>query len=603
MTLTTADDAPSSSLTEIYQSNSAIIQRLDELEHQLASRVAAHRRRASNILDTTPTSRQTHMRVFISHRLDDESNHPVEQKAAAAAPPPPVKPLGGKDFGALLSAAAAHHVLPQKKSHRKWTLVIEGGLLIQQLDHDSAKEVDRRWNTGLPLMGDVDTGGTNNKYELPGKNQYQSEVQEMNQIKPLVFTHLFDKLEVEMKAVKQPADGDAPSTEGTYVQPVKTFTWNRSTSNTPDSHAFFIVYDEEGRMPLIDPNEKSHSESKAVYDSDYISTQIKLYRRQGNEDMYVPNKQLCEALFPSFIGKKPVAQSSKKRKAQDVIEPVDVPKDVNIPNTLTMEEVLRAIFYYIRTRNLHDPTDLSIINLDDTLTQLFGINRMLMADLRKTLLERGLLVKVEPGTHPIILNYKMTVDGAEPLVEETNAVKEKESAASSSEAPNAETLTRTRSSNESGKETDETADKPVPKDPHLQTMLSCDIDIQIPNFFHPRTRDILRRVNHREHEYTGGRIKAKNALVATNISEEVAKQAVDDAIIGCNLNPDLKQAWMALANGAKEGGDAQRAALIELRTASLIEKLKERTTAARRYWDIVETCRSIANCESEASRK
>ena len=548
--------------------------------------------------------RRTHMRIFISHRLHDE---PSEKIVAAPAPPP--KPLGGKDFSALLHAAAAHHVLPQKKSTRKWTLVIEGGLLIPQLDHASAKEVDRRWNAGLPLLGHTgerDTGDSMRakKYEMSSRNQFTSELQEMNQtVKPLIFTHLFDKIEVEMKAVKLAAGVDgAISQSAAVAQQIKNFTWNRAQSSTLDSHAFFIVYNEEGRIPISDPNEINQGESlKAEYDSDFISAQIKLYRRRGKEEMYVPSDQLCDVFFPTFIGKKPVGQS-KKRKTQDMYNelPSDLPKDVIIPNTLTMDEVLRAIFYYIKTRNLHDPTDLSIINFDDTLTELFGTNRMLLANLRNVLLERRLLNKVEMGTHPIIFNYKMTIDGAEPMTEKKHNSKDTETSTTSASQINDEITTRTRSSNDAGKDKEDSAGKTVPKDPHLQTMLSCDVDIEVPNVYHLRTRDILRRINHREHEYTSCRNKAKNALVSSSISEETAKQAVDDTILGSNLTPDLKQVWMALANGSHEGGEAHRAALIEMRTASLMEKLEERTAIARGYWDIVETCRGLADVGSES---
>jgi hypothetical protein len=77
----------------------------------------------------------------------------------------------------------------------------------------------------------------------------------------------------------------------------------------------------------------------------------------------------------------------------------------------------------------------------------------------------------------------------------------------------------------------------------------------------------------------------------------MAKQAVDDAITGTNLRPDLKQVWMALANEANEGGEAHQSALIELRTASLMEKLEERAAAANRYWSIVETCKFITKTD------
>lgn len=528
------------------------------------------------------------MRIFVSHRLDDEDKHTEKAAAAAAAPPP--KPTGGKDFSALLHAAAAHHVLPQKKSTRKWTLVIEGGLLIQQLDHDSATDVDRRRDAGLPLLGRIhdeaegDDSLRAKKYEMSAKNQFQTEIQELKTAKPLMFTHLFDRMEVEMKAVKESSneDGDASTTQ------VKSFTWNRDKSLTPDSHAFFVVYNEEGRVPLTDPNDKDSTEApKAQYNSDFITTRIKLYRRQGTE-LYKPSDSLCQVLFN---GKKPAIPQSKKRKAQDVSNEQlsDIPKDVIIPNTLTMEEVLRAIFYYIRTRNLHDPADLSVINFDDALTELFGIHRMSLADLRRTLLEKGLLVRVGPGTHPIILNYKMTKEGAEPLKEEKP--EDSPNTTSIESTKGKEQTTRTRSSNDTG---NEKAD-PTNKQAHFQTMLSCDADIDIPNIYNLRTRDILRRINHREHEYTSCRNKAKNALVATKIGEEAAKQAIDETITGSNLSSDLKQVWMALANGSHEGGEAQRAALIELRTISLMEKLEEKTALARGYWDVVEACRLLVD--------
>ena len=39
-----------------------------------------------------------------------------------------------------------------KKGVRKWILVVEGGLLIKQLDHDSARDVDARLDTYSPSL-------------------------------------------------------------------------------------------------------------------------------------------------------------------------------------------------------------------------------------------------------------------------------------------------------------------------------------------------------------------------------------------------------------------------------------------------------------------
>ena len=180
---------------------------------------------------------------------------------------------------------------------------------------------------------------------------------------------------------------------------------------------------------------------------------------------------------------------------------------------------------------------------------------------------------------------------AEPLKEEKPEDSPNENTTSIESTKGKEQTTRTRSSNDTG---NEKAD-PAEKQAHFQTMLSCDADIDIPNIYNLRTRDILRRINHREHEYTSCRNKAKNALVATKIGEEAAKQAIDETITGSNLSSDLKQVWMALANGSHEGGEAQRAALIELRTISLMEKLEEKTALARGYWDVVEACRLLVD--------
>ncbi|KAL7522666.1 hypothetical protein ACHAWX_007361 [Stephanocyclus meneghinianus] len=611
-----ASSGPSSSLPDIYESHRGILQRLDDLESRLASRVAAHRRRATNFLEETPTHRRTHMRIFVSHRVDDQSSHATQRETKVTSTAVPNQaPKGGKDFSALLSAAAAHHVLPQKKSIRKWTLVVEGGLLIKHLDHESAKEVDRRWDSDLPILGQVDEKCADDslratKSEIPQREQWQGGRTDRENdvtIEPLLFTHLFDRIEVEMKAMKLSSNAVVANattdTESDPGQRVTTFTWDRAKSNTPDSRAFFIVYNEEGFIPMSDPSEKASIETpKADYKSDYISAEIKLFRRQGDEGNYIPSVRLCEVFFPTFLGKKQVAHGTK-RKASELSDESqlqgDVPNDVVIPNTLTMDEVLRAIFFYIRTRSLQDATDLSIINNDETLSDLFGCNRMLLSEVKRIMLEKNMLVKVEPDSHPIIFNYKMTIDGAEPLAEDIFDFQGKQVSIAPLAQLNDEATTRTRLSNDAEgsralkEKDDDSAGKKKTKILPLQTMLSCDVDIEVPNLFHLRTRDILRRIKYREFEYTSCRYKAKNALVATKIDEETAKIAVEDAITGKGYAPHFKQVWMALAKGSHEGGEAQRAALIELRTISLMEKLEERTSIARGYWDIVEACKGL----------
>ena len=619
-------------------------------------------------------------RIFVSHRVeggddaadddDDDDEGAVDGTAAPHSPvlvAAPGRP-GGKDFSALLHSSAAQRSSepaavveakkppPQqrqpKKGVRKWILVVEGGLLIKQLDHDSARDVDARLDAGLPILGcrgdgddDDDEGPTQNRAErIPLRDQWRggtTERENEREVERLHFTHLFDKVEVEMRFVMladRSAEAAAETSAitrsglGTVPDPpspaatadVETFTWERAKSSTPDCSAFFVVHSEESEfIPM------GGKVFKSIFKVDHVSTKIKLYRRQAEEGNYVPSPQLCDIFFPTFIGKKAAAElkskeksgsksKKKKRSGGEAItllsssassendasnssmiapgndegtfaghQPSSVSADSHIPNTLTMDEALHAIFFYIRTRNLQDVIDLSVVNNNEQLTNLFGCSRMLFSDVRGLLLEKQLLVKVETCTHPIILNYDMKLDGAEPLA------KKRRVKTSAQKVDESELTTRRRAANNDCDSAQPDAEQ-LEVVPH-QTMLSCDVDIDIPNLFHVRTRDILRRTKYREFEYTSSRIKALRSLVATKVDEETAKQALGDVVTGKGYAPYHKQALMAMAKGSHPGGEAQRAALIDLRTASLLEKLEEQSSLAREYWHVVNACQSLCS--------
>jgi hypothetical protein len=158
-----------------------------------------------------------------------------------------------------------------------------------------------------------------------------------------------------------------------------------------------------------------------------------------------------------------------------------------------------------------------------------------------------------------------------------------------------EMTTRRKTAKDAG---DAQSDSEQPEEIPHQTMLSCDIDVEVPNLFHVRTRDLLRRIKYREFEYTSGRIKAMRSIVSTKVDEKIAQQVVGDAVAGKGYAPYHKQVWMALAKGSHEGGEAQKAALIDLRTTSLIEKLEQQCSKARGYWDLVNACRGL--CEERS---
>ena len=705
---------PTSRMDQLYSNHKSILQRLDDIESRISSRVTSHRKRAMNNLLQVPTSRRSHMRIFISHRVvgeddddeEDEDDSKKKQKygeveSTSSSAPAVVRPptLGGKNFNALLhssahqkveeeASAAAAKKPPKKnvKGIRKWTLVIEGGLLIKHLDHDSAKEVDARLNAGLPILGcinnDVNDTTTatmasmqqqQNKTSTSLKDQWRggnSEPPE-KEIPPLIFTHLFDKLEVELKIVKQNQEKEEvletsaitrsglgavrvpPTPE--EIAHVKKITWQRdTTSNVPDSHAFFITHNEQSEFKPM-----GGKVFKSIFTTDHISARIKLYRRQEGDDEgnYIPSTQLCNVFFPTFIGKKAAGEQnsgkdkgggkSKKRKRsstpggggggggvdlshstssanlemneasnssigsipsgkeaafasrqQDASSfpsaTDDEDKDVHVPTTVTMDEALHAIFFYIRTRELQDPSDLSVINNDDVLTNLFGVDRMHFSSVRGLLLERQLLMKVQPCTQPIIFNYDMTLDGAEPL-----GKKKKKKVAvplNNDAATTAESGSRRRSTNNDAIDNAQSDELEEP----TQTMMSCDIDIEVPNLYHLRTREILRRTTLRSFEYTSSRIKALRSLMATNVDEETAKSVIGDVVTGKGYAPSHKQALMAIGHASNRGGEAHKAALIDLRTAALIERLEEQTSLARGYWDVVNTCRALGNGKSNA---
>ena len=368
---------PSSRLADLYSRHRSVLRRLDDLESRMASRAASHRRRATNLIEEVPQDRRSHMRIFVSHRIEggnrDDDEDDDKKKDAAPAPAPAAggggggggRP-GGKDFSALLHSAAHQSAggapppgqkKPGGKGVRRWTLVIEGGLLVGHLDHESARRVDGRLDAGLPILGCCDGGGagegggddddeeeeakraaasSRRKAEIPSRDQWRggtSERENDRDVPPLVFTHLFDRLEVEMRVVKR-SDKSAENVEtsavtrsgfGVAPEPprpedvaaVKTFTWEKAKSTVPDSHAFFVSYDEESEFKPM-----GGKVFKTVFNADRILTRIKLYRRQGSAGNYVPSAQMCEAFFPTFVGKKAVEEvkvkdkggKSKKRK-------------------------------------------------------------------------------------------------------------------------------------------------------------------------------------------------------------------------------------------------------------------------------------------------
>ena len=620
------------------------------------------------------------MRIFISHRLEvgeDKKKEEVSSSAnissssdnaapsssttASAAASAVPKPGGGKDFGNLLNSSAreaadkqqqqqqkasaakeskkettSNAVEGPKKGIRRWTLVIEGGLLIKHLDHVSAKEVDRRLENGLPILGCIDDDSQKNNSNKGGGLKRElwpggvAERQDEKVIDPLQFTHMFDKLEVEFSIVKK-----AKKSEVAPHSTKKKFTWERSKAKTADSSAFFIVHDEEHEFKPM-----GGKVFKSEFNVDHVDAKIKLFRREeSSEENYIPTPKMCEVFFPPFIGlksdgdmkPKDKTKKSKKLKLTLSVSNTSLDKsihstqssssmalpttsgaaavtDINavatgvapigmappqvkleekegVPNSITMDEAVAAVFFYVRSRNLQDTQDPTIINNDDKLSKLFGCNRMLLSAVRPLLIQRGLLVKVEPCTHPIIFNYAMTPDGKEPLKPKKVEVPlEKDD-------DDTKTGGRRRISTLEKQSEEEEEEKEAP----IQTMLSCDIDVHVPNLYHNRSKNVLRRIKNREFEYTSARTRAFRSLLTTFVHEDTSRQVLGDAARGRGYASYHKKAWMALAQGAVDGGEAQKAAMIDLKTTSLVEKLEERCAMAQGFTSVVQACKGLGD--------
>ena len=108
-----------------------------------------------------------------------------------------------------------------RRGKRQWTLVIEGGLLVPQLDHESATAVDARLAASRPVLGCPDSAlgdyPDERRPEIPLRDQWRGGTGEVERtVRPVRFTHLFDRLEVEMRAYRRPKErgGDAPAPGG-----------------------------------------------------------------------------------------------------------------------------------------------------------------------------------------------------------------------------------------------------------------------------------------------------------------------------------------------------------------------------------------------------
>ena len=478
----------SSRLTQIWQTYSEQLQRLDELEKNVEEAVMRKRRRIANLLDEMPTFRKSHLRLFISHKV--------------------------------VSAEA-----------QTYEIVVEGKLLVGHLDHKRAKEVDDA------LYG----GQVNPDVDPSDRSQYRGGISERESdtpVEPIHFTHLLDRFhalvytvwqsnipDLKTPSKRQKGKRQSPAyLEGTLQASPKTvLTWRRDVTppdptigTSPDSHAFILPYSCP-EPPSIDLT--FHS----------VVVELQMWLRPGDDVLYQPSVTLSKALFPQHANVLP-----KRRARKDAKDYIPTENELFAPSLLTMEEIVSAFFHYIQFKKLQDEEEKSIVACDKTLQLLFECERFNFADLQFFLTSKNLISDAtnEPCSFTYILNQE-----------------------------------------------------------HEHTVLSMDLDANVPSLFHYRCRELLRRLKQREFEYTSSRTKARNWLMTGRASEDKVRQVLDDCVTGQGFTKKHICGWLALARAAPEGSEARQTALLDAQICYLLDRAEQHATAAQSAWHVVESCR------------
>jgi hypothetical protein len=543
---------------EIWEDFFEQMDEIDALEKRLNEHATRARRRTASLLDQTPTHRRSHLRMFVTHKYD-------------------------KDLS-------------------RWTLVVEGKLLVGHLDHKRAALVEQEGELAKakssggtdvsPKDGPVrslaisptaaaSTSTPKTEADATAKSdrsQYRSMGErEEDPIEPVLFTYIFDKLVVVFRTIYQPKKPpvskssfsaakksrstkrkaekqDVASVNPRHLrasEPTKLI-WNKE--DAPDSHAFFVNYtnDEAARPPP--PEMKFHS----------VVATITMYSTRS-ETLYQPSTALAEKFFPKHkneSGRSSRSGDSKRPKSDEAVDEAPIPLDNEIaaPSLLTMDEIIHALFQYIHDKNLQDANDKSLISCDKVLSSLLDCESLSFADLQQTLLSKELVVPVEADESPIVLTYVMTEKTTSPQSpsHESSAIAEDDD------------------------------------DEHQNQVLSFDMDVWVPSLLHYRSRDILRRIKRREFEYTSSRTKARYLMVASRGNEDIVKTKIEQAVSGRGYAAENIPVFLALAKAAPKDSEARGSAQADAKICALLERLDECTRSADASWEVVGALNGIA---------
>ncbi|KAG7361597.1 SWIB/MDM2 domain containing protein [Nitzschia inconspicua] len=266
-----------SRIPEIWNAFFRQMEHIDQMEKRIEDHISRKRRRIQNVLEQIPSHRRSTVRMFVTHQFD--------------------------------------------KYTGIWTLVIEGKLLIGNLDHVSAARVEKDGvmsvrcqddkeelqSTGRSAAGNVKTYAAAAPGSLiPDRNQYKIGAEEEELVEPINFTHLFEKVEVTFRTIYQPRTASTSSSNVSIVKksrstkrkviqpepgmevdpsdlrasPPTKLEWNKCSASNPtsassesvtsDAHAFWVQYNNHFSERPPPPNMKFHS----------VAAEIKLFPSQ-----------------------------------------------------------------------------------------------------------------------------------------------------------------------------------------------------------------------------------------------------------------------------------------------------------------------------------
>lgn len=540
------NDTTTANVEELFNAFTTQMKRIDDLENRIQARAVQTRRRISNLLDRTNPTRNSHLRLWISH-------HHTKADYLQGIP-----------------------------EHFK--LQIEGALLIGHLDHRSAAQFDKKTRYGTP-KDDLDRsrGG---------------EREEDQPIPAYKFTHLMESLVVELQTVYRPKNpvasappkkkksarrstgGDTTPKSGItdpsqidlrtcFLSEKQEFRWTRDMSE--DSHAWCITY-----RPPTPPDTDLEIHSVVAHVQMYPATHSDIISTEGNvnADRYtIRHPLLVKRMFPHYGTPEPeveddraekdaslndpesapVAPKQQKRKVEEKtadgnpIPPVD--NEISFPPlTLTMSQIIMAFYIYIKDKQLYDSDNKSIIVADNLLQEVLGLGRFSFSQLQAMLLQKQVISKVTKP-YPLKVTYIMprrTGDGEEMLP------------------------------------------------------WQFDMECAVPSLVGYRLRELLRRIKRRELEYTSSRTKARYLLAARRglrsnaVEDNELRQMIEAAVTEDSLA--VPEVWHALARGAPPHSEARRAAQLEAQLSYLLlEVLPGQCRNARSARKLVDDCQKLGD--------